>query len=71
MAPDPSNRGYGGRPLLKLVECFVMKAIGHLDAGTESTPQQMTPELQQVYSKTGPWDENIKEILAHRRISKT
>lgn len=64
MAPSSSDRGYEGRPLLKLVECFVLKAIGHLEPGTEATLQRMTPKLQQIYSKTGSWDDVIKDILA-------
>jgi hypothetical protein len=64
---------YAGKPLLKLVDSFVLKSINELDPSQEALLVEMTPKLQQTFSKNGTWEEviiqelqfpdNIKDII--------
>lgn len=40
---------YAGQPLLKLLECYVLDAIGELDAERESSLRAMAPKLAEIY----------------------
>ncbi len=57
-----SSDRYDGKPFLRFLDCFVLKAIGHLDAGTEETLRQMESKLSEVFGKQGRWD----ELVAHQ-----
>jgi hypothetical protein len=54
---------YDGKPFLKLVDAFVLKAIGHLDPSQDEALQQMTPKLQETFKCTGTWEEIVMAEL--------
>jgi len=54
---------YAGKPFLKLVDAFVLKAIGHLDPSQDEALQQMTPKLQATFKRTGTWEEIVMAEL--------
>jgi hypothetical protein len=56
--PQQSDR-YVGKPLLRLVDSFVLKCIGELDASSEAKLREMEPKLRQVYNCSGTWEEII------------
>jgi hypothetical protein len=56
--PEQSDR-YAGKPLLRLVDSFVLKCIGELDASSEARLREMEPKLQQLYNCSGTWEEII------------
>jgi hypothetical protein len=56
--PERSDR-YAGKPLLRLVDSFVLKCIGELDASSEARLRQMEPKLRQIYQCEGTWEEII------------
>ncbi|MGQ7958872.1 hypothetical protein ACUTAF_14395 [Pseudomonas sp. SP16.1] len=58
----PQDR-YAGKPFLKLVDSFVLKCIGELDASQEDLLQQMTPKLQKTFSHSGSWEEIVMDQL--------
>jgi hypothetical protein len=58
----PADR-YAGKPLLKLVDSFVLKTIGHLDPSQEAVLQQMTPKLQETFKRAGTWEEIVMAEL--------
>jgi len=72
---------YDGKPLLRLLECYVLNAIDQLSLADQSKLEQMTPKLQAVYTLDGDWrmivtqvmhfpprlDDNIKSRWAHNR----
>jgi hypothetical protein len=41
---------YAGQPLLKLLECYVLDAIGELDVARESSLRAMAPKLAEIYA---------------------
>jgi len=53
MAP-PSSR-YEGKPLLRLLECYVLSAIGELSDADEEELRAITPNLCRVYRTEGDW----------------
>jgi hypothetical protein len=56
--PQPTDR-YAGKPLLRLVDSFVLKCIGELDESSEATLREMEPKLRQVYNCSGTWEDVI------------
>ena len=59
---QPQDR-YAGKPFLKLVDSFVLKCIGELDASQENLLLQMTPKFQQTFSHSGSWEEIVMDQL--------
>jgi hypothetical protein len=53
------NPRYQGKPLLRLLECYVLWAIGQLPATEANTLKDMTPKLQSVYGVQGDWQQVI------------
>jgi hypothetical protein len=54
-----SNIRYQGKPLLRLLECYVLLAIGQLGQKEVGALQAMTPKLQSIYHVTGDWQDEI------------
>ncbi|WP_444957927.1 hypothetical protein [Microbulbifer sp. ZKSA002] len=54
---------YEGKPLLRLLELYVLDAIGSLDAKDEALLQQMAPKLSQTYGVEGSWKEIIQSVM--------
>jgi hypothetical protein len=64
--PSPPQDRYAGKPFLKLVDSFILKSIGELDASTEAVLEQMTPKLRQTFSHAGTWDEIVEAQLGFK-----
>jgi len=60
---QPPQDRYAGKPFLKLVDSFVLKCIGELDASQEDLLLQMTPKLQQTFSHSGSWEDIVMDQL--------
>lgn len=54
---------YQGKPLLRLLECYVLSAIGELPDADEHNLANMTPKLQQAYGAQGNWREIIAQVM--------
>ncbi len=50
---------YVGKPLLRLLECYVLWAIDELPEKESSTLNSMVPKLQMLYKSNGSWQEII------------
>jgi hypothetical protein len=50
---------YAGKPLLRLLEGYVLRAIGALSPGDEERLRSMEPQLGRVYGRVGTWMEII------------
>src|SRR4051812_8666199 len=50
---------YQGKPLLRLLECYVLKVIGGLSASETANLVALRPKLAQLYGVQGTWDEII------------
>jgi hypothetical protein len=58
-----SSTRYDGKPLLRLLECYVLKAIHQLDESHEVALKAMESKLAEVYAKTGAWDQIIAAVM--------
>ena len=58
-----SNPRYVGKPLLRLLECYVLWSIEQLGEQEQRTLQAMTPKLQTIYSVTGEWQKIIEQVM--------
>ena len=56
MNADPR---YDGRPLVRLLECYVLWAIGELSDRDAATLVEMTPKLQSLYGSSSTWQDIV------------
>ncbi len=54
-----ANPRYDGKPLLRMLEFYVLSAIGELSQAEESTLVGMAPKLHALYGGGGAWHEAI------------
>lgn len=54
---------YEGKPFLRLLEFYVMRAIGALTSEQEQLLSAMTPKLQETYKHSGRWYEIIADQM--------
>jgi len=50
--------------MLRLLECYVLWAIGKLESKEEETLSQMEPKLRQVLKQQGDWREIVSRAMA-------
>lgn len=55
---------YQGKPLLRPLECYVLKAIDELSAADAENLKCMEPKLAHSFGKLGPWDHIIAATMA-------
>ncbi len=60
MSTDPR---YAGKPLLRLIECYVLWAIDELPEKESAALVSMTPKLREIYRSEGSWQEVIAATL--------
>lgn len=58
-----SNRRYAGKPLLRVLECYVLWAIGELPESEEAKLRGMEPSLRQALKQQGGWREVIEKTM--------
>ena len=58
-----STARYKGKPLLRLLECYVLKAIDKLSPSDEEKLAAMQPKLSQVYGVKGAWDHIVATTM--------
>jgi len=58
-----SGSRYQGKPLLRLLECYVLFAIDQLPAKDTLLMEEMTPKLRQIYGMGGTWREIIEKVM--------
>ena len=46
---------YEGKPFLRLIDCYVLDAIGRLDAGQDEQLTAMEPKFREVFGEAGDW----------------
>ncbi len=51
---------YEKKPLLRLLECYVLKSIDQLSKFDTDNLASMEPKLSEVYGKSGTWNEIIE-----------
>jgi len=53
---------YSGKPFLRLVDSYVLDAIGHLDAESDAQLTAMEPRFRETFGAEGDW----RAIVAER-----
>ena len=56
----PQDR-YEGRPLLRLLDCYILDAIEQLPASQVATLEKLEPTFQKAFGSTGGWREIVEE----------
>ena len=54
---------YEGKPLLRLLEMYVMWCIDELSDEGLAAMEEMTPHLQRVYQQTGTWQAILESVM--------
>jgi hypothetical protein len=65
---NPANPRYKGKPLLGLLEYYVLWAIGELSEKQASFMEEITPKLRSTFHREGDWQSIITaemEFPAH------
>lgn len=57
------NERYEGKPMLRLLECYVLKAIGELSEESARNLKAMEPKMAEAYGTQGTWDEVIAKEM--------
>ncbi len=65
MATDKSqtNDRYHGKPITRLLECYVLSLIGALSEDDRKTLISMQPKLEKIYHYTGSWEQIIEHVM--------
>ena len=53
------NPRYDGKPLLRLLELYVLRSIDELPSPEQQTLERMAPKLHAIYEGNGEWHEAI------------
>jgi hypothetical protein len=67
---DELNR-YDGKPFLRLLECYVLEAVGQLHEEQRETLLRMEPQICQVYQRDGAWFEVINAEMGFTEATVT
>lgn len=54
-----NNPRYDGKPLLRLLELYTLRAIDELPQADEQTLRKMAPKLQALYGGNGEWHDAV------------
>lgn len=54
---------YEGKPLLRLLECYVLDAIGRLTDKNRVALDKMTPTLEKLYGHSGSWIDILEKEM--------
>jgi hypothetical protein len=57
------NPRYDGKPLLRLLELYVLRAIGELSQAEQQTLERMASNLQAIYGGNGKWHEAVAAAI--------
>ena len=60
MEPNPR---YDNKPLLKILECYVLSTIGHLPEHEARALDTLTPTLRQCFKVEGNWQQILSAVL--------
>ena len=57
------NTRYDGKPLLRLVDAYVLDAIGHLPPEVDAKMTDMEPKFREAFGASGSWREMVAEQM--------
>ena len=50
---------YAGKPFLRLLESYILDAIGHLDPAADASLRAMEPQYREMFGAAGSWREIV------------
>lgn len=54
---------YEGKPFLRLLECYVLDAIGGLDNKQCEALRKMEPQLRKIHGMSGSWVDIVAKLM--------
>lgn len=60
---EESNKRYLGRPFLRLIEAYVLDAIGHLSEEEHRLLKELEPKLRVTFASTDGWKEIVEREM--------
>jgi hypothetical protein len=63
MGDPKSQTRYDGKPLLRLLECYVLWTVGELSETDANLLMKMTPKLRSIYKVQGNWQQIIATVM--------
>lgn len=61
--PTDDATRYTGKPLLRLLDSYVLLAIGALDAEQAAALQKLEPKLSEIFGRQGTWSTIVASEL--------
>jgi hypothetical protein len=61
--PSPVPDRYKDRPLLRLLDCYVLDVIGELPQEQRQTLERLEPRLHEVFGSAGSWRDIVEEQM--------
>lgn len=58
-----SNPRYDGKPLVRLLELYVLRAINELPPTERESLEKMAPKLRTIFGGNGEWHETIASAV--------
>ena len=58
-----SQDRYQDRPLLRLLDCYILDTIGELPQAQRETLQKIEPKLQEAFGSAGDWRAIVEEQM--------
>jgi hypothetical protein len=57
------NTRYAGKPMLRLLDSYVLDAIGHLPPEVDAKMTEMEPKFRTAFGATGNWREMVESQM--------
>ncbi|MFL9842450.1 hypothetical protein ABS767_15880 [Sphingomonas sp. ST-64] len=54
---------YAGKPFLRLLDSYVLDAIGELDAESDAKLTSMEPKFRELFGTTGDWRSMVEQRM--------
>lgn len=63
VAPSGDHQRYSGKPMLRLLELYVLWSLGHLSEDDAARLQAMAPKLTDTFGGNGTWQGAIANTM--------
>ena len=60
---DEIQQRYAGKPFLRLLDAYVLWAIGELDEASDAAIERMAPDLRATYATDGQWQDIVAKQM--------
>lgn len=60
---------YHNNPLLRLLDCYILDAIGQLPAEQAKTLDKLEPRFQETFGESGTWREIVEAQMGFSKVA--